>query len=72
MKQISQNKYCNKRATVLPKLRNNTKVWFKEKMKETSKQGIIKVGPQHRTHVMKREEGGVYRSNYIRQEKSED
>ncbi|GFX67443.1 integrase catalytic domain-containing protein [Trichonephila clavipes] len=33
-RQIIQNKYANKHATVLPVLHKNAKVWFKQKMKE--------------------------------------
>ncbi|GFY56936.1 integrase catalytic domain-containing protein [Trichonephila inaurata madagascariensis] len=45
-RQIIQNKYDNKHATVLPVLHQNAKVWFKHKMKELWKQGtIIQVGP---------------------------
>ncbi|GFR02545.1 integrase catalytic domain-containing protein [Trichonephila clavata] len=40
-RQIIQNKYANKHATVLPVLHQNAKVWFKHKMKELWKQGTV-------------------------------
>ncbi|GFY79268.1 integrase catalytic domain-containing protein [Trichonephila inaurata madagascariensis] len=52
-RQIIQNKYANKHATVLPVLHQNAKVWFKHKMKEPWKQGtIIQVGPQPRSYII--------------------
>ncbi|GFY69014.1 integrase catalytic domain-containing protein [Trichonephila inaurata madagascariensis] len=54
-RQIIQNKYANKHATVLPVLHQNAKVWFKHKMKEPWKQGtIIQVGPQPRSYIKKK------------------
>ncbi|GFQ84278.1 integrase catalytic domain-containing protein [Trichonephila clavata] len=40
-RQIIQNKFANKHATVLPVLHQNAKVRFKHKMKEPWKQGTI-------------------------------
>ncbi|GFQ93483.1 integrase catalytic domain-containing protein [Trichonephila clavata] len=74
-RQIIQNKYANKHATVLPVLHQNAKVWFKHKMKEPWKQGtIIQVGPQPRSYTIKGEDGGVFRRNrfHIRQDYTED
>ncbi|GFU04779.1 integrase catalytic domain-containing protein [Trichonephila clavipes] len=74
-RQIIQNKYANKHATVLPVLPQNAKVWFKHKMKEPRKQGIIiQVDPQPCSYIIKREDGGVYRRNrfHIRQDKTEN
>ncbi|GFU17374.1 integrase catalytic domain-containing protein [Nephila pilipes] len=74
-RQIIQNKYANKHATVLPVLHQNAKVWFKHKMKKPWKQGtIIQVGPQPRSYIIKGEDGGVFRRNrfHIRQDYTED
>ncbi|GFS97773.1 integrase catalytic domain-containing protein [Nephila pilipes] len=63
-RQIIQNIYANKHATVLPVLHQNAKVWFKHKMKKPWKQGtIIQVGPQPRSYTIKGEDGGVFRRN---------
>ncbi|GFU24994.1 integrase catalytic domain-containing protein, partial [Nephila pilipes] len=63
-RQIIQNKYANKHATVLPVLHQNAKVWFKHKIKESWKQGtIIQVGPQSLSYIIKGEDGGVFRRN---------
>ncbi|GFR22219.1 integrase catalytic domain-containing protein [Trichonephila clavata] len=73
-RQIIQNKYANKHATVLPMLHQNGKVWFKHKMKETWKQRtIIQVGPQPRSYIIKGEDGGVVRRSrfHIRQDYAE-
>ncbi|GFX81734.1 transposon Tf2-8 polyprotein [Trichonephila clavipes] len=73
-RQIIQNKYANKHATVLLVLPQNAKVWFKHKMKEPWKQGtIIQVGPQPRSYIIKGEDGGVFRKNrfHIRQDNTE-
>ncbi|GFY43816.1 hypothetical protein TNIN_252521, partial [Trichonephila inaurata madagascariensis] len=37
-RQIIQNKYANKHATVLPLLHQNAEVWFKHKRKERNKE----------------------------------
>ncbi|GFR02205.1 integrase catalytic domain-containing protein [Trichonephila clavata] len=74
-RQIIQNKYANKHATVLPMLHQNAKVWFKHKMKKPWKQGtIIQVGPQPRSYIIKGEGGDVFRRNRfpIRQDYTED
>ncbi|GFY79394.1 alanine--glyoxylate aminotransferase 2, mitochondrial [Trichonephila inaurata madagascariensis] len=74
-RQIIQNKYANKHATVLPVLHQNAKVWFKRKMKEPWKQGtIIQVGPQPLSYIIKGEDGGVFRRNrfHIRQDNTEN
>ncbi|GFW68615.1 integrase catalytic domain-containing protein [Trichonephila clavipes] len=73
-RQIIQNKYAKKHATV-PVLPKNAKVWFKHKMKEPWNQGtIIQVGPQPRSYVIKGEDGGVFRRNrfHIRQDNTEN
>ncbi|GFS56108.1 integrase catalytic domain-containing protein [Trichonephila inaurata madagascariensis] len=73
-RQIIQNKYANKHATVLPVLNQNDKVWFKHKMKELWKQEtIIQVGPQPRSYIIKGEDEGVFRRNrfHIRQDNTE-
>ncbi|GFQ87520.1 integrase catalytic domain-containing protein [Trichonephila clavata] len=69
-RQIIQNKYANKHATVLPMLHQNAKVWFKHKMKKPWKQ----VGPQPRSYIIKGEDGGVFRRNrfHIQQDYTED
>ncbi|GFY60702.1 integrase catalytic domain-containing protein [Trichonephila inaurata madagascariensis] len=74
-RQIIQNKYTNKHATMLPVLHQNAKVWFKHKMKEPWKQGtIIQVGPQPHSYIIKGEDGGVFRRNrfHIRQDNTEN
>ncbi|GFS34489.1 retrovirus-related Pol polyprotein from transposon 17.6 [Trichonephila inaurata madagascariensis] len=74
-RQIIQNKYANKHATVLPVLHQNAKVWFKHKMKEPWKQGtIIQVGPQPHSYIIKGEDEGVFRRNkfHIRQDNTEN
>ncbi|GFX59108.1 uncharacterized protein K02A2.6 [Trichonephila clavipes] len=74
-RQIIQNKYANKQATVLPVQPQNAKVWFKHKMKEPWKQKtIIQVGPQPRSYIIKGEDGGVFRRNrfHIRQNNTEN
>lgn len=40
-RQFSQNGYATKYANFFPELNNNTKMWFKRKIKELWKQGII-------------------------------
>ncbi|GFX57862.1 hypothetical protein TNCV_3068291 [Trichonephila clavipes] len=73
-RQIIQNKYANKHATVLPVLHQNGKVWFKHKMKEPWKQGtMIQVGPQPPFYRIKGENEGVFRSKrfHIRQDNTE-
>ncbi|XP_035218163.1 uncharacterized protein K02A2.6-like [Stegodyphus dumicola] len=72
-RQMVQKKYANKHATQLPKLHENDKVWFKWKIKEPWKQGMImKTGPQPRSYVIKAKDGTVYRRNrhHIRKDKS--
>ncbi|GFY69466.1 integrase catalytic domain-containing protein [Trichonephila inaurata madagascariensis] len=74
-RQIIQNKYANKHATVLPMLHQNAKVWFKHKMKEPWKQGtIIQVSPQPRSYIIKGEDGGVFKRNrfHIRHDNTEN
>ncbi|GFR03747.1 retrovirus-related Pol polyprotein from transposon 17.6 [Trichonephila clavata] len=74
-RQIVQNKYANKHATVLNVLHQNAKVWFQHKMKKPWKQGtIIQVGPQPRSYIIKGEDEGVFRRNrfHIRQDYTED
>ncbi|GFU03655.1 integrase catalytic domain-containing protein [Nephila pilipes] len=74
-KQIVQNKYANKHATVLLVLHQNAKVWFKHKMKEPWKPvTIIQVGPQPISYIIKGEDGGVFRRNrfHIRQDYTEN
>ncbi|GFS43742.1 integrase catalytic domain-containing protein, partial [Trichonephila inaurata madagascariensis] len=74
-RQILQNKYANKHATVLPVLHKNAKVWFKHKMKEPWKQGTItQVDPQLHSYIIKGEDGGVFRRNrfHIRQDNTEN
>jgi hypothetical protein len=64
-RQDRQNKYANRCTTVLPKLSENVKVWFRHKMKSPWKQGtIVQVGPQPRSYVIKSNDGdGLYRRN---------
>ncbi|GFX43723.1 uncharacterized protein K02A2.6 [Trichonephila clavipes] len=74
-RQIIQNKYANKHATVFSVLPQNAKVWFKYKMKEPWKQGtMIQVGPQPLSYKIKGEDGGVFRRNefHIRQDNTEN
>ncbi|GFY51471.1 integrase catalytic domain-containing protein [Trichonephila inaurata madagascariensis] len=74
-RQIIQNKYANKHATVLPVQHQNVKVWFKQKVKEPWKQGTkIQVGPQPRSYIIKGEDGGAFRENrfHIRQDYTEN
>ncbi|GFU76596.1 integrase catalytic domain-containing protein [Trichonephila clavipes] len=74
-RQIIQNKYTNKHATVLLVLPQNAKVWFKHKMKEPWKQGTItQVSPQPRSYIIKGEDGGVFRRNrfHIQQDNTEN
>ncbi|GFX38205.1 integrase catalytic domain-containing protein [Trichonephila clavipes] len=74
-RQIIQNKYANKHATVLPVLHQNAKVWFKHKMKKPWKQGAItQVGPQPHSYIIKGKDRDVFRRNrfHIRQHNTEN
>ncbi|KFM70285.1 hypothetical protein X975_01154, partial [Stegodyphus mimosarum] len=63
-RQMMQKKYANKHATLLPKLHENDKVWYKRKTKEPWKQVIImQIGPQPKSYVIKANDGTVYRRN---------
>lgn len=57
----------------MPVLHNNANVWFKHKMREPWKHGII-IQVEPRWYLINEEKGGVYRRNiyHIRQDNAED